>query len=222
MARVLRRQLYTRGSRDSWQSYFEEIQQDCPLITDVDRVSTSEVQVYINSECSIRFYASGETNFQILTPNGNSYIYWFDTYVTLTSIYSNTLYYLQTHDNRYTPNGQRMLFIYEIASGRCIYGYDTTSYYYPASFRDIKNVAFTETGASSTYYKHGALIPYASTFDSIAYLDKDILLNGNIKGFTDTNFISCSNVPVDSVLSFNGANYYSVGENTLVRLNSNT
>lgn len=219
MAKVLRRTIDAAGSKDSWQKYFEDVQQDCSLITSVDRVSISEVHVVINSECTISFRASGETYFQIITPNGSSYDgFWFNRYVTLTSVYTDTLYYLQTHDNRYSPNGQRMLFIYEIASGKCIYGWNYDSYFYPTAFRDIKSVPFTASGDPAVPYVHTALIPYSSNLNKIAYLDKDILINGTMKGLTDTNFISCSNVAVDSVLTFDGHNYYSVGENTIIRI----
>lgn len=219
MAKILRRTLTASGSRDSWQTYFEDIRQECSIITSVNRVSTSEVQVGINSECTMRFYTSGGTYFQFITPNGSSYDgLWFYGNVTLTSIYTDTLFYFQTHDNRYSPNGQRALFIYEIASGKCVYGWNLDSYFYPTAFRDIKTVTLTASGDSGVPYVHSALIPYSLDFDKIAYFDKDTLLNGSLKGLIDTNFMSCSNIAVDSVVTFNGLNYYSVGENTIIRI----
>ena len=125
---------------------------------------------------------------------------------TVTVVSSDTLFYMQAFDNE----SKGPFFIYEKTSNFTIRAFTAGR----SSFRDIRN--FTLDDLNTGYnYKHVAMLNYNTQPDHINYT-QDILFKSNVKSFFDPNFITCTPVAIDSVITFKGHNYYSVGTNTLV------
>jgi len=130
---------------------------------------------------------------------------------TITVAYSDTLFYIRTRDEN--SDGIGIFFVYEKTSAFTIYTYNTST---ASGFQDIKNYTFTDINNQNTY-KHGAILNYAAQSQYINYCG-DVLLQGTLKSYGDPNFIACSTITPDNVITFGSKNYYAVGTNTLVRM----
>ena len=126
---------------------------------------------------------------------------------TVTVAASNTLFYMQAFDG----DGRGPYFIYEKTTNFNVVAYTAGN----SSFRDIRN--FTLTDLNNGYeYKHRAMLNYTTQPDHINYA-QDMLFRSNVKSFEDPNFVTCTTVQADRMITFKGENYYSVGTNTLVK-----
>lgn len=107
------------------------------------------------------------------------------------------------------------LFLYEQIDGHHFVGgiknLDGTAHFTPIS--SIANFTEIETGV---IYTHGALLNYSADVNTIQYINHDILLNGGVKSYNDANFIACSTITQDRVLTIRGKNYFSVSTNSLL------
>lgn len=67
-------------------------------------------------------------------------------------------------------------------------------------------------------YTHGILLNYKTRFRTIDYNDSYLFIGDKITNIVDSNFLSCSTVPADTILSFNEARHYSLDTNILVEI----
>lgn len=101
--------------------------------------------------------------------------------------------------------------VYENVASTNLYGY-----YYDASSR-IPITAMTLYDVNSVEtYTHGNVLNYACGIGTLNYLPNDIIYSGSSKYALDSNFIACSTVTLNTMITFNGKNYYSVGTHTLI------
>ena len=71
---------------------------------------------------------------------------------------------------------------------------------------------------TSTPYKHSAVLNYADSLGYLDYLNYDVLFSGSIKAEIDDNFIACSELTPNTIITFNANNYYVIGKNSLIKL----
>ncbi len=129
---------------------------------------------------------------------------------TITVGYSDTLFYVYTRDQN-GSSGIGIFLVYEKTPEFQVYTYAEST-----GFPDIQTVTLTDMVTGATY-KHSGVLKYNTQPGYINYTS-DVLLIGTTRSYIDPNFISCSNVNADSVITFGGKNYYSAGTNTLIRM----
>jgi hypothetical protein len=81
----------------------------------------------------------------------------------------------------------------------------------------LSDITLTKLGTNETFI-HGKLLNYTVDVDCIDYLDNDILFSNGVKTLPDPNCIAISNSPVNSVITFNGYNYYTLSSNTAIQI----
>lgn len=129
---------------------------------------------------------------------------------TITVAYSDTLFYVYTRDQN-GSTGIGVFLVYEKTPEFQVYTYASST-----GHPNIQTVTFTDMVTGATY-KHSGVLKYNTQPGYINYTS-DVLLIDTTRSYIDPNFISCSNVNADSVITFGGKNYYSAGTNTLIRM----
>jgi hypothetical protein len=133
---------------------------------------------------------------------------------TITVGHSDTIFYLQLNDSY--SSGRRFGFIYEIINNSLLYAYKGTGMTSTtvAAFYPISDFTFTDI-ESLLNYTHGKRINGSVTVGYLMFAE-DVLFNEGVRAMADSNFISCSTITADNVVTFNSQNYYAVGPNTLL------
>ena len=130
---------------------------------------------------------------------------------TITVGYSDTLFYVYTRDQN-GSTGIGVFLVYEKTPEFKVYTYAEST-----GHPNIQTATFIDMVTGATY-KHSGVLKYNTQPGYINYTS-DVLLIGSTRSYIDPNFVSCSNVNMDSVITFGGKNYYSAGTNTLIRMN---
>lgn len=129
---------------------------------------------------------------------------------TITVAYSDTLFYIYTRDQN-GSTGVGIFLTYEKTSDFQIYAYgDITGH---PNFQDY---TFTDI-ITGNQYAHSGVLKYTTDLNYIDYTE-DRLFSSGQREFVDNNFLSCSTITPDSVITFAGKNHYSVGPNILVSI----
>lgn len=135
-------------------------------------------------------------------------------YGTITICYTDTMYYLIMQGNE----GQCNTFIYEKIDGKKLCGrYFSNSTSVP--FRDISAISIRDLD-TNIEYKHGKIIGYDNDLNHIDYLPQDVLIQVSSYSIEDPNFITCTTVTPNALITFGAYNYYSVGNNTIMKLDN--
>lgn len=113
------------------------------------------------------------------------------------------------------------IFVYDkVSENSTLFGIDG---FYPHLHHSIIDTNLTvtelESGANFTY---GRPLNYSVTIGTIQYLDHTIILNGAVKAFNNNVLRSCTQVAPGVVITFNGQNYYAIGNNTLIPMEVQT
>lgn len=204
-----------------WKEFFDNF--NCPLIT-TTIPSTGHLTVMMNDDT---------VGFQINCENEGS-SGWVGAYSVLvdgtvtsrrarmrgpvytTVCCNNNIFYVQMCNNP-SGSGVRYIYCYEFVDNKRYFGYygsNTGS----VAFQDITTLSFTNT-ASNASYTHNKLLTYTvADLNAIDYLSEDQMMTGSTILFSNPNYVPCTSVAADQVLTFNGHNYYAVGTNTLVLL----
>lgn len=126
---------------------------------------------------------------------------------------NDTLVYVQLND----PQSRRFALLYEKISGKILYATAGQSGNVP-SVAWFPITAFTLTdNDTALIYTHKARLNYADEMGHIDYVDEVLFDSSDYRtDIEDPNFVACSTVPTDQVITFQGKNYYSIGANTLV------
>ena len=203
MATVVRRSL--TNSASAWDNFFNGL--NCSLI------QSSGGTVSIGTEFSLRL--SGQS---VYFYRGSSTlagaVYNFP--VILIVCCSGTLVSIQLQD----PQSRRVMLVYETFNDTDIFAVAGGSNNPGTSFYSINSLTFTDTSSNLTY-SHKARLNYADNFGYIDYTSEYLFDNSaNCKSdIEDVNFIACSTVPSNQVITFGSHNYYSIGTNTLLPMN---
>lgn len=85
-----------------------------------------------------------------------------------------------------------------------------------ASFYNLSGRTLTRVSDSSTF-NYGNALNYSRTLGSVDYIDSAPLYTGTtVTKLTDTDMKSCTAVTPDTMLTFNGDNYYAVGSHLII------
>lgn len=128
--------------------------------------------------------------------------------------FSDDVFYIQHTSEQ--DAGRRMISVYErIDEKRLVAnaGSGTDSQYFHAWY-SIQDLSFLCLENDLTY-SHQPRLKYAQKPDYIDYTIDNLLCGGVISDIADTNFVSCSNITGDTVISFNSQNFYAMGDNIL-------
>lgn len=132
---------------------------------------------------------------------------------TITVAYSDTLFYIWTHDEN-GSSGIGIYLVYEKTPDFTIYASPNN---YISGFSSIQSHTFVDRYTGDEY-KHSGVLKYSREINSIDYTEDSLFSTGGQRIIQDSNFISCSTIAQDSVVTFNGKNHYSVGPNILVSM----
>lgn len=197
MATVKRSSLPMSGS--SWGTWFNNL--NCPLISASGNVINIDDVFTLTKDNYIVTLNKGST--QIFSSSWNNP-------ATVTVCCSDTLVYIQGYD----PQSRRFVFIYEKLDDIIIYAYFGGGNTTGVAFKPISSVTFTDIN-TGLEYTHDARLNYSVELGNIDYAP-DVLFLSGVKNVEDPNFVTCSTVTADKVVTFQGQNYYAVGSNTLV------
>lgn len=197
----------------SYKSWLDSL--DCPLITtnidgDYLYVNVDDAYVlYFNPWGTYRmgYQLRGESHdLAMLNPNHSQ---------TIVVCFSDDVFYIQ-HNGNYGA-GRRMLSIYEKLDERRYTanvgaGTDSSSTHAWYSIQDVNFLCLED----NLLYKHDSRLKYEQKIDYIDYtVDNLLTAGGEITNTVDPNFVSCSTVIANSILTFNDQNFYAVGSNIL-------
>lgn len=193
-------------------AFFDSL--NCPLI----EVSIESNAVVLNVDNVVdvlfNFYAgrtqvryNGVTNSYSIINRYNS--------LGLTALFNENIFYVQW--NCEYGAGRRFCFLYEKIEGISYFGAvgagtDTGSGH---AWYSIVDIPLTNVNNSITY-AHGIILNYSVEQGYIHYTSDYLFSSGYKTPDVDTNFITCSPVPTDRVITFKSHNYYSIGANTLI------
>ena len=197
---------------DSVKAFFDTI--DCSLIKSCTLSSNTltigidnTIQLVLNAPYEIFIYDDAGTkisgtDFNTFRNSFNFIVYFTDTF-----------FYLYFFDDY----GYKYLLVYEKIDSKRYFGATYTSESTPLY---ITNLTIKQV-ENQSYYKYNKLLNYSCGLDNIDY-SSNILFNSNdeITDIVDSNTLTCSTVPTYYMMTFNGSNYYSLGANTLVEVDS--
>ncbi len=220
MAKIRRKKTAVSGQMSVWKSFIDSFNN--PMVT----TSTSGNYLYIsiNSEVTVTLGAFNSLSMAFtVTKNGStsaSGTIWSngasDKLVEITIVSDTNVFYMQIKDG----DGRRNLVIYEKLTGINLSGYSLSNSM-SMPFIDIKNVTVSNVDGSISGM-HSPILTYTTDVGHLDYLSSDIITSGGLFVTTNSNFVSTTPVTADAVYTFNSANYYALGTNTLVEMGATT
>ena len=197
-------------SLSTLKTFFDNL--NCSIIT--TDLSSNVLTINVNGVVNLLFdFNTGRTR---VVYNGVSRDYsvlntW--NSATVTAVCNDVVFYVQFSCNYY--EGRRILFLYERINGVDYFGAvgnDDTHAWYP-----VTSVTLTNTSTGVTF-SHGVILNYSVEQGYIHYAADYLFSVGYKTSAVDSNFITCSAVPANRIITFKGHNYYSVGANTLIQV----
>jgi len=143
------------------------------------------------------------------------------TVITGNTVYGNMTFIIGYSDNFFyinmTDEGDTGIYlVYEKTTDFTLWTSSNSSG--SIGFQNIQSYTFTDLNSNVTYSR-GAILNYATQPDYINYTSNILCYSGTTtKAITDPLFVSCSTVTLGMVITFGGQNYFSVGTNTLLRM----
>lgn len=187
---------------------------DCPIMTSV--IDNGDLFIHVDNAYNI-VISFNNNRFGYQLNDVTRYLTMMNPYnaQTIVICYSDDIFYLQ-HTANYGA-GRRFFSVYEkvdekryvanIGSGTG--SSDVHDWY------SIQDLTF-ECLEDGLTYKHDSRLKYEQKIDYIDYtVDNLLTQGGEITNTVDPNFVSCSNVIANSMLTFNDQNFYAVGSNIL-------
>ena len=193
-------------------TFFESL--NCPLIT-VDRDNKT---VDIDNNVTIAITVGSNVNYSrnfTFTENGSSWTSGQYYPVTIIACYSDKFVFLKIVSQNSTTT--YTTYIYE-KNGSDIY---SGHYLGSSASCDINSITTLNKYDSLDTYKYGVMLNYSNFTGYIDHTDLRLLTSNNeITSILDENFLACSTVTFNQVITFEGKNYYCIGTHTLVPLDS--
>lgn len=182
---------------------------NCPVIKSMEVVSGPELVINFDDivEVRITLVPGGGGYFKAIY-NGTETSYNSGNVargMTLRAACSDQFFYFYTVDNRgNTP----VIFIYE--------NIGSTRYYGIQNVTTLAGLPLTSITDGLTY-THGARLNYSAGITAINFA-ADVLFREGVKITEDSNFIACTTVAADNIITFEGTSYYSITGHMLVAL----
>lgn len=211
MATVKRANYAAQGySASTLKTFFDSL--NCPIIT--TSLASNVLTINVNNIVNVVFDFSASRTKTVYNGTTKEYSI-INTYnsATITAVCNENVFYVQFNGNY--GSGRRFCFLYENISNEDYWGAvgagtDSSSGH---AWYSITDITLSQTETSLTY-NHGTRLNYACELGYIDYAP-DVLFISGYKSIDDPNFITCSTVPTDQVITFQGQNYYSIGAHTL-------
>ena len=131
---------------------------------------------------------------------------------TVVITYSNNLFSLNVVDD----SSRAYAVIYEKISDKNYYGWngnvDSWTTYH--GFYKLEEITIYDIETSGAY-THSPRLNYSCELGVIDYAD-DCLFKAGYRNISEPNFIACSTITANQIVTFEGTNYYSIGNHTLV------
>lgn len=188
---------------------------DCSLIkscTLSNKILTinidNTIQLVFNGNASYTLYIIDDTGTQQSGCTFNTFRDYFDFNIYFTD----TFFYFQFHD----AYGVRYIFVYEKINDKRYFGYnyaESDTHWFSITEITLKQVE------NQLNYKYKKMLDYTAWIENIDY-STNFLFDANdlVTDIIDTNTLTCTNVLINTVISFKAHNYYSIGANTLVEV----
>lgn len=189
---------------------------NCSIIT--TDLSSNVLTIHVNGVVDFLFDFNTGTTRVVYNgvSTGYSYLNTWNS-ATITAVYSNVVFYVQFTCNY--GSGRRVLFLYESINGVDYFGAvgagteSTAGHaWYPITSVTLLN---TSTGVT---FSHDVILNYSVEQGYIHYASDYLFSEGYKTSAVDANFITCSSVPTNRIITFKSHNYYSVGANTLIQV----
>lgn len=192
------------GGTAIWDSFFNSL--GCPLISSSGGVVTVDNLFTISRDSSNRFVVSiGSSTPYTGAHNSPSHT---------TVVYNDKLVYVQVHD----PQSRRFAVLYEKVDDLVLFGTcGTSGNVTGVPWFSLNDFNLTDQ-ITSAVYMHNKRLNYACNSDYIDFTTHMLSNNGYRTDIIDNNFVDCSSISGDIVISFNGSNYYTIGTNALISL----
>lgn len=176
-------------------------------------VSVSGTTISIDNHIELTFaYQKWYIN---VNGGGNSELARINDPQTVTVVYNDSVFYIQINDS----SNRRGAFFYEKLSNLSIYGSigNGSSWSTYHVFYNLEEIPLYDVSNTSISYSRDKRLNYTNPLGTIDYT-ASALFKAGYKDITDRNFVSCSTVTSNQVITFNNTNYYTIGTNTLVAI----
>ena len=198
------------GDPLSWVAYFSQFTSDSFITVD-----TANNRIYIDETHSCYIYRdSWQYQFYINGTVSTQPAFRSDD--TITVAVSDTLFYMHAYNS---SQGDQMFVLAQKLDNGLIYKFtfkrDKVNQFIPLDY----SWDYIDMYNDSLLYKHSKILNYSTSPNYINYTTDILLLNG-IRTYFDNDLIACTSVLSNNIITFGGQNYYSIGTNTLVRINS--
>lgn len=176
----------------------------------IDYITVSGSTVIIDNHISLSF----GINAVYMSVDGGSSVRISRVAESCTAIitYTENLFSLNVVDN----SGRAYAVIYEKIGDSIFYGWngntDNWSAYH--GFYRLEEITLTNLETSETY-THSPRLNYSCELGVIDYTEC-CLFKAGYRDVSEPNFISCSAITANQIITFEGNNYYSIGSNNLV------
>lgn len=203
------------------------------ISTEAVEVTTgSQLTITIDSKICLLIDTSSENNVNLGTyfyvykageeipSSATAFIDHSYTTYNITAAINDSVVFLNFNSNADSTVNGHFALVYEIIGTNSYYGssHITRPAYTPISLQQITMYDCADVGAS-TAYQHTALLSYNCNLGIIDYTNGANFVSGS-SNILDTNFLGCTSVELGEIITFNGQNYYSVGDNTLILSNN--
>ena len=187
----------------------------CPLVTKIDdthiSIDNHVTLTYTYQQDYISINGGADTTCGRLQ----------DPRTETTVVWNNNLFYYQTYylwDNNTT---QRSVVFYEQTGDTAWCGYQYTDWSARHTFYSLTDIPIYNIDDTTLTGYHRSAVNYGITPGYIDYTPYSLIVNGNNLQSVDSNFISCSTVTPEQVVTFDHKNYFAIGTNSLILLDRN-
>lgn len=184
---------------------------NCPLISSTALIDATTFSITLEDTVTIRFDCGTSNSYHAIKQiyNGSETTIgdirtWEEKVFTV--VYSSNFIYIK----KVATNTGRFGFLYEKYGDQKIFGSSNGNDWL------FETLPLLGSSDGLTYYI-SKMLNYSQSVGSIDYTVGS-LFQSNLKIAEDNNYLSCTNVTADEVLTFESENYYSLGPNTLAKL----
>lgn len=204
----------TTYSAAAYKSFFDSL--NCPLLTtEADENNYFNLYVGAVEDNILKFQGPryGVAGLYVKGTNVTDSNWGVDLPITV--CYTDKLFFMYTRNS--SSNIRGLSFFYEELGDMKLYGYSYSAT--DNSFKPLDIITLTDN-VSGLQYAHSKRLNYTASTGYIEYVPHQLFQSGVITNINDNNFISCSTIAANQSVTIAGKNYYSIGTNTLVEIDS--
>ena len=203
------------ASIDAYMDFFDDF--NCPIISVDSANSTITIDGTITIEIVVN---SGYTNGRDwnITYNGETYSLLQQGSATIWLCCSDKFVWFTVESS----DTNKICFLYEKIGNKKLCGH---SYSAKSGSPDIHGVTLTDLSTQDTY-SHGKNLNYScesqypDCYTYMDYTDDALISNSFRSDLVDTNTLACSTTTVNKIITFAGDNYFALGTNTIIKIDT--